>query len=95
MNKFNKDAEFNKIGQCWLMWNLDHKKFYDLVDKLYDDELYLMYDMRTYLMKRLSKINDTMYKDDIKEDFIKFSRELVKEIETMIYSKEIREKYDS
>lgn len=95
MFNYNKDAEFNKIGRCWLLWCMkENNKFYDQIYKEYDEDLYLMYDHLHYLKKRLNKMYDAckFCNDDMKEDFLNFSRELVNTIETMIYSKEIHEK---
>lgn len=89
---FRKDEEFNKIGRCWLLWNTDTKKFYDQVNREYDEDLYLMYDHLAYLKKRLNRINDAMINDPIKQDFINFSRAIVNEITNMIYLKEVNEK---
>ena len=93
--EYNKDAEFTKIGKCFLLWNTDLHKFYDQVRREYDEDLYLMYGHLDYLKKRLARIEKEIKSGDvIIYSFTAFSQDLVKEIETMIYSKEIEEKYE-
>ena len=93
-NQYNKDKEFNKIGLCWLTWNYDFKSMYGLINKLYDEDLYLMYDHKRYVEDRCDKIIRSMKNDVIKQEFENFKRELVNELNCMIYSKEIQEKYE-
>ena len=93
--EYNKDTEFNKIGRCWLLWNTDVKKFYEEVNKQYDEDLYLMYGHLDYIKKRLDRMKKQIKSGDaIIYQFEAFSVELVKELSNMIYSKEIREKYE-
>ena len=98
MFNYDKDKEFNKIGRCWFLWCMnENDKFYNQIYKEYDEDLYLMYDHLRYIKKRLNKLFEAckFCNEPMKEDFLNFSRELVKTIETMIYSKEIHEKYDN
>lgn len=94
MRDFNRDVEFNKIGRCWLIWLTEPKKLLDQIRKDYDEDQYLMYDHIKYVKTRLNKMNDVIIKDDIQKQFVEFSRELIQELETMAYSKEINEKYN-
>ena len=97
MFDYNKDKEFNKIGRCWLCFIMnDNRAFYEQIRKEYDEDLYLMYDHLRYLKKRLNIIFDAIkYSNDtLRDEFQKFSKVLVDEITTMIYSKEIHEKYN-
>ena len=94
--EFNKDAEFNKIGKCWLLWNTDVHKFYEQVRREYDEDLYLMYGHLDYTKKRLNKLYDGIVSGDaMKEQFRVFMQELEREVSNMIYSKEIHEKYEN
>lgn len=95
MREFKRDDEFNKIGRCWLLWNTNNSKFYEEVRKLYDEDLYLMYDHLAYVKDRLDRLYKAILSgDDMKRQFEVFARELAREISNMIYSKEIQEKYD-
>ena len=92
----NKDEMMNKIG-CGIIafYNKDVKEFNDYVDKLFDKDLYTLYEMRKSFTKLLHQLVDACKDDEFLQGLIKFRGCFLNALNDKIYARELQEKYDS
>lgn len=89
-----KDAELNEIGRFWITYLSDVKDFNKEVDKFTDCDLYTLYEKRKQINSSLNRLLNLLKDDKLKETFERFKSDLLKSINEVIFSKEIREKYE-
>ena len=89
-----KDENLNTIGKFWLGYLCDVTMFNKQIDNFTDCDLYTLYAKRKQLNLDLNRLSNVVTNDAIKEQFEKFRHDLMKSINDVIFSKEMREKYE-
>lgn len=89
-----KDKDLNLIGVLFLSYKIDNKAFNKEIDKLCDVDLYSLYEIKKHIQKICDHLLDISKDFEFNIEFRNFRCDILKAIDTEIYSKEIKEKYD-
>lgn len=88
------DKDLNQIGVLFISYKLDNKAFNKEIDKLCDVDLYSLYEKKRHIQKVCDHLLDVSKDVEFNIEFRNFRCDLLKSIDTEIYSREIKEKYE-